>query len=361
MAVDAPCWVEISLSSFANNVRHAAATLARDAHLMVAVKSDAYGHGGRELARVAVASGAHALAVLDIDTGVDLREAIPDTPMLAWLLAPSNDFARASRWGITLGISHRWQLDKLATECAQAHTSVHLKIDTGLHRNGALAADWPDLVAYAAQLEASGLITVDGVWSHLADTSHAEDRASLERFMDAVAIARAAGLTPRLLHIAASAAATDFPEARLDMVRVGISAYGVSPFDDRSATDMGFSPVMSAHARISYLEASTGTAHASMGFGDGLLEIPPGVGWVVAGGHTLTIQRIEVDHLVLEIPEGVTLTLGEVVTLWGAPERGSPRAEDWAGWASTIGDEIVTAVARHVPRRFVSESDPAAG
>ena len=65
-----------------------------DAHLMVAVKSDAYGHGEQEIATTALASGAHSLAVLDIDTGVRLRPHVGDAMLLAWLLSPADDFSQ---------------------------------------------------------------------------------------------------------------------------------------------------------------------------------------------------------------------------------------------------------------------------
>ena len=355
MAVEQRYWLDISLSAFAHNVAHARKTLAVDSTLMVAVKSDAYGHGGRELAQVALASGAGALAVLDIDTGLHLRETIPEAPMLAWLLSPECDFAAASAARITLGISHMWQLEKLAAETRDSHTNVHLKIDTGLHRNGALAKDWPGLVARAATMQDAGLITVEGIWSHLADTSPDEDEKSLGRFREAVALARQAGLSPSILHIAASAAATDFPEARLDMVRVGISVYGVSPFEGRSAEDMGFIPVMAARALVSTVEPPENRAIVAMGYGDGLFELAPGAAWVSLAGTRVPIHAVHSDHLVLALPDGLTVRPGDIATLWGAPNEGSPRAEDWASWAGTIGDEIVTAMPGAIPRRFLSD------
>lgn len=355
MAVGQRFWLDISLGAFAHNVQHARATLAAGSSLMVAVKSNAYGHGGPELAQVALASGADALAVLDIETGLRLRETIPEAPMLAWLLSPACDFSSACAARITLGISHLWQLEKIATECAGAHTTVHLKIDTGLHRNGALAKDWPALVASAAEMQHRGLITVEGIWSHLADTSPDEDAASLRRFMEAVGLARAAGLAPTILHIAASAAATDFPEARLDMVRVGISAYGVSPFESRSAEDMGFIPVMTARAFVTDVDPDSNRAIVAMGSGDGLFDVTPGEAWVLLGGARVPIHTVELDHLVLSVPSGLVVAPGDVATLWGSPTQGSPRAEDWASWSATIGDEIVTAMSQAAPRNFISD------
>lgn len=355
MDVVEPYWLDISLVNFQANVSQARSQLAGDSRLMIAVKSDAYGHGGAAIAEAAVAAGADALAVLDIPTGIALRERIPTTPMLAWLISPHDDFLAASRAQLTLGISHAWQLDAISGQCQGETTTVHLKIDTGLHRNGCLPSLWPALVAQAKELEEAGLIAVEGIWSHLADTSVEEDERSLERFETALQVARDAGLSPTITHIAASAAAQDFPEARLDMVRVGIIAFGVSPFDDRSAEELGFSPVMSAKALITAINEWERTMTVGMGFAHGLMPLPPATGWMVWQGTKLPISSVELDHCVLTWPEGVTPQIGDVVTIFGDPAGGSPRAEDWATWSRTIGDEVVSAMRPDVPRRYISD------
>jgi alanine racemase len=355
MALETPFWLDISLANFRANIAQARLQLAGDAKLMIAVKSEAYGHGGAALAAEAVAAGADALAVLDIPTGLALRAKLPTTPMLAWLISPHDDFLGASRANLTLGISHAWQLEAIAKQCQGLTTTVHLKIDTGLHRNGCLPSLWPALVAQAKELETAGVITVEGIWSHLADTSLEEDQRSLERFHDALEVARAAGLSPTITHIAASAAAEDVPEARLDMVRIGIIAFGVSPFDDRSAADLGFAPVMAARALITDVDESSATLSIGMGFAHGLMPLPPTTGWVSWGGTRLALKSVELDHLVAELPTVGRPAVGDVVTLFGDPSSGSPLAEDWATWSSTIGDEVVSALSPAVPRRYLND------
>ena len=352
MDVTPTCWVEISCAAFARNVRHAQTTLAHDAQLMIAVKSDAYGHGEKEMAQAAMAAGADCLAVLDIDTGHRLRPHASDALLLAWLLSPSDDFTLAREASLDLGISALWQLEKLEREAPGAATSIHLKIDTGLHRNGALAELWPALCERAGELEKTGTVRVVGIWSHLADTSIADTKAALELFHSAVERARGLGLRPTMLHIAASAAATDIPESRLDIVRVGISAYGVSPFSDRSATDLGFEPVMVPRALILEIDQKAQTARVGMGFGDGLLTIPENTGWVSRDSEKLALRYVEVDHVVVSLPRGSRAAVGDTITLWGEPRKGTPRAEDWAQWAGTIGDEIVASMGPDVERRF---------
>ncbi len=352
MTMERSCWLEISRDAFAKNVSLAKEDLAGSAKLMIAVKSNAYGHGGGELAPIALASGADALAVLDVETGVAIREVAPGTTLLCWLLSPHSNYQAAIDAQLTLGISHLWQLDALEQCTIHSPVTIHIKVDTGLSRNGCLMEHLPALATKAKDMENRGLIAVEGVWSHLADTSIEEDKKSLERFHQAVAIAQDAGLTPTTLHIAASAAATDLPESRLDLVRVGISVYGVSPFDDRSAEDMGFSPVMVAKARVTG-SSPDGTTTIGMGYADGLLTIPPGTGWLHHSGHRGVVSSVDAHSMTVTWPEDAAPATGETVTIFGDPEHGSPRAEDWASWAGTIGDEVVAGMPARVHRVFV--------
>ena len=345
------CWLDISLPAFTHNIGVVKTQLAGEALLMVAVKSDAYGHGQEMMAPAAVSAGADALAVLDIETGVALRRLLPNVPMLCWLLSPGNDFQQAIDASLDMGVSHVWQLRAIEEAHITTPVRLHLKIDTGLHRNGALWRDWPALVAEAARLEGAGIAKVVGIWSHLADTSIAEDNAALERFHKAVAVAREAGLHPTLLHIAASAAAMEVPEARLDLVRVGLIAYGVSPFEEVTAQDLNFQPVMTARARVVEIEGSTVTL--GMGYTDGLLPIPPQTGWVLINGEKAPIESLGVDTLTVSRPAGV-VHVGDVATLWGEPAQGSPRVEDWAAWAGTIGDEVIVGVSPRVHRNYLT-------
>ena len=352
MTTEHSCWVEISRDAFAKNVARAKKDLAGSAMLMIAVKSNAYGHGGDELAPLALQSGADALAVLDVETGVAIRQVVPEAPLLCWLLSPHSNYQAAIDARLTLGISHLWQLEAVEQCSMDTPVTVHIKIDTGLHRNGCLVEDLPALAQKARSMEEQGFITVEGVWSHLADTSIEEDKKSLERFHRAVAITHDAGLTPTILHIAASAAATDLPESRLDLVRVGISVYGVSPFDDRTAQDMGFTPVMVAKARVVEC-AEDGTTTISMGYADGLLPIPSGTGWLHHRGHRGTITSLDAHTMTVTWPADAAPGAGDAVTLFGDPEGGSPRAEDWATWADTIGDEVVAGMPARLHRVFV--------
>lgn len=340
---------EIDLDAFRHNVR-TLAELVAPASTMLAVKADAYGHGMLPLAIAALESGATSLAVLEVPAALALREAGITAPLFAWLHGPRTDFGAAIDAGIDLGISALWQLDAVLAADRAVPARLHLKIDTGLHRNGASPEDWPALVTAAVEAQGAERAVIVGVWSHLADASPEADAAALDEFRQAVEVARALGAAPELLHIAASSAGIRMPEARLDLVRFGIAAYGISPFDDRSGRDLGLRPVMAIRAPV--LEVGAGTATIGVGSGDGIH--PPAIGQaeVLVGGLRRPISRLEVDTLSLDVGD-VQIGVGDEVTVFGSGDSGEPTAEEWARWAGTIGDEIVARV-RRLPRVYQS-------
>lgn len=338
---------EIDLDAFRHNVR-TLSELVKPAATMLAVKANAYGHGMLPLARAALKSGASSLAVLDVPAALALREAGIDAPLFAWLHGTRTDFGAAIDAKIDLGISAQWQLDAILAAGRKEPARLHLKIDTGLHRNGASPEDWPALVTAAVEARRTKRARIVGLWSHLADASPDEDAAALAEFQRAVAVARELGAEPDVLHLAASSAGIRMPEAHLDIVRFGIAAYGISPFDDRSGRDLGLRPVMSIRAPVLWVKDATATV--GLGSADGIH--PPAIGEAEAlvGGQRRRITSLDVDTLALDI-DGLDVEPGDEVILFGSGDDGEPTAEEWARWAGSIGDEIVAKV-RRLPRVY---------
>lgn len=359
----------IDLDAFRHNVRTLAA-IAAPAETMLAVKADAYGHGMVPLARAALEAGASSLAVLDIPAALVLREAGITAPIFAWMHDPDARFAEAAEADVDLGISAVWQLDAIAAAGASRAPRVHLKADTGLSRNGATEADWPELVRAALAHDAAGAVRLHAAWSHLADASPEDDAVALERLRRAVAVAEGLGARFERLHLAASSAGIRMPEARLDLVRFGIAAYGVSPFDDATARDLGLRPVMTLRSEVvsvkrvpaghgvsyglTYRTAAESTlALVPLGYADGIPRIATGRAAVSIGGRRHPIVgRIAMDQVVVDVADAA-VRVGDEVLVFGEGDRGEPTAEEWAGWAETIGDEIVARVGERADRVYL--------
>jgi alanine racemase len=355
----------IDLDALGSNLATIRALVA-PARVMAVVKADAYGHGAELVARALADAGADWLGVADLEEGFALRRAGIVTPMLAWLHGPDADFELAVASGIDLGISSLAQLERAAA-AASGPAVVHLKVDSGLSRNGIAPADRASVFARAAALQKSGGIRVRGIFSHLSNTSHADDDRQLQVFDQAVAEARAAGLEPELRHLAATQAALERPAMRFDLVRVGIGLYGLPAAESMDAAALGLRPAMQLSAAVAAVRRVPAGTHVSygythrtdrettlalvpLGYADGVPRAASNRGEVsIRGRRCPVVGRIAMDQFLVDAGDAA-VEVGDRAVLWGDPADGVPGAEDWAAAAGTIGYEIVTRVGPRVPR-----------
>jgi alanine racemase len=329
--------------------------------VMVVVKANAYGHGMVPAAQAALAGGATWLGTADIAEALALRDAGITAPVLCWIHAPDETFDEAVENDITLGAVSVAQLNAIAAACHRAHKTprVHLKLDTGLSRNGASPEQWADFMRTAAELHASGDLNVEGVMSHLSNTSDADDLEQLRVFQVGLSELKDAGLEPRYVHLAASLAALTLPETRFNMVRSGIAVYGIGPTEELRPEQFGLTPAMTLETRVVAVRRvpeNTGvsygylhrTAHETtlalipLGYGDGINRDASMNGPVLLNGETYPVAgRIAMDQFLLNVGDD-PVAVGDHVVLFGDPAQGQPSVHDWAAAANSIAYEIVT-------------------
>ncbi len=348
-----------------------------DRPLMAVVKADGYGHGLVPAARAALAGGADALGVAVLEEALALRAAGVAAPLLAWLHTPGTDYAAALAADVEVSVNAEWALAEVvaAARATGGTARVHLFADTGLSREGATEAEWPDLVAAAARAQADGEVAVVGLWSHMAYAdapTHPTIGAQVRVFEEAVAIARAAGLTGARLHLANSAATVALPDTWYDMVRPGIAVYGLDPLGGDPAAH-GLRPAMTVRARaaltkrvpagvgVSYghtyfPETETTLLLVPVGYADGVPRAAGNRAPVLAAGARRTIAgRVCMDQFVLDVGDAV-VRAGEEVVLWGPGDGGEPTAQDWADAVDTIHYELVTRIGGRFTRRYVGSA-----
>lgn len=362
----------IDLNIIAANVRQLREIVAVP-HLLIVVKADGYGHGMIPSARAALAGGANWLGVADVDEAAALRAAGIEAPILAWLHAPDETFDEAVSQNITLGVSSLAQLRAIvaAGERAGLVPAVHIKVDTGLSRNGVAPEEWDELFHLAAELEREGRVRIEGLFSHLSNTSVADDLAQAERFDDAISAAHAARLNPELIHLAASTAALTQPALRYNMVRLGVTAYGISPTEDIPPSAYGLTPAMTVRARVAAVRTvpegtgvSYGYLHRTaarstlalvpLGYYEGVprtSEVAP----VAINGRSYTVAgRIAMDQFVVDVQED-DVQVGDWAVLFGDPAHGHPLIHAWAAAANTIGYEMTTRIGGRLERRYLGQ------
>lgn len=324
----------------------------RPAALMAVVKADAYGHGLVPIARAAVAQGIRWLGALDIPTALELREAGigEETSIFAWLFRPREDYRSAIDSRVDLGVSTMQQLEQIADAGARTPARLHFKIDTGLHRNGALASEWPQLVRRALELERAGVVVVYAAWTHIAEASDEEDSEAIARFHDAVAVAESLGARFALLHLAASAAGLARVDSRFDLVRMGAFGYGISPGAGITPEQLGLVPIMTLSTEM--VADSRGEAVIPLGYGDGISSLASGAIDVAVDGLPRRIDEVGLDRMTLA---GTPVPVEAEVILFGTGSRGEWTLQQWADRLGTIGEEVVNRLGRHIPRRYVGE------
>lgn len=350
--------VVIDLQALRHNIRRLAAIVA-PSQVMVVVKNDAYGHGLVEVSRASVDAGVTWIGALDLPTALTLREAgiSPATRIFAWLIDPMEDLAPAISAAIDLGVSTLGQLDAISTSTTDAPARIHLKIDTGLHRNGALAEEWPGLVARALELQRRGVVQIVAVWTHIAEADDHEDSLSIARFESAVDVAVELGVDAPLRHLAASAAGFARGDARFDLVRFGAFAYGLPPGDGPSALEMNLHQVMTLRARVTAVEGRPDghrVASIDLGFADGLSTRAPGrVAGAINGRRRPMVAPLEVDRAWFDLGTDDDVAVGDTVTLWGDGSAGEDTLQQWGDATGTMSEELVVRLNGRIPRRFV--------
>lgn len=350
--------IVVDLDALRHNIDVLSARVA-PAEVMVVVKNDAYGHGLLDVATTSVRAGVTWIGALDVPTALTLRRGgiAPPTRIFAWLIDPEEDLAPAIAAGIDLGISTVPQLETAAASTDAAAARIHLKIDTGLHRNGATAEEWPGLVERARELEQRGVVEIVAIWTHIAEASDDEDTQSIRRFEAAVDVARGLGVRAPVRHLAASAAAYARSDARFDLVRLGAFVYGLPPGDGPSAEDMGLRQALTLRARVTAVESdSDGRRRASidLGYADGISTFAPGrIDVAIHGRRRPLISPLEVDRAWIGLEGDTDVSVGDVVTIWGDGRAGEPTLQQWGDATSTMSEELVVRLSPSIPRRIV--------
>jgi alanine racemase len=368
----------IDLDAIRHNVRRLAAA-ASPAKVMAVVKADAYGHGAVPVARAALEAGASWLGVAHISEALALRTAGIDAPLLAWLHTTESNFGAAVAAGIDIGCSG-WELDRIVAAAREQErpARVHLKVDTGLGRNGVTLEGWDHLVGEALEYQDQGLLRVVGIFSHLSvadEPERPETDDQLAAFREVLAVAEDAGVDPEVRHLANTPATLSRPDTHFDLVRVGLGIYGLSPFEGQTSGELGLRPAMTLRTLVSqckhvpegqgvsyglrYHTTSPSTlALIPVGYADGIPRIATG-GPVRVAGHTYpVVGRIAMDQMVIDLgDEGLAGAglLGSEAEVFGNGSDGGPTADDWARAAGTNNYEIVTRISPRVPRQFINE------
>lgn len=361
--------LEVNLDAVVHNFNHFRAMLRPSTGIVAMVKASAYGAGALELARTLQDQGAAYLAVAVVDEGEELRRAGITMPIMALNPKVTNYDSLFSNM-LEPEIFSFDMLDEVIKEAAKRHITgypIHLKFDTGMHRLGFLKEDIPEIVR-----RLSSEVSVASVFSHLATADCLDmDNYTLGqlRLFDEISSELSTLLPyPFKRHILNSAGIARFPQYQYDMVRLGISLYGVDTLGIPQTS--GLKPVSTlrsiiislkhwpagqsiGYARRTILDHDALIATVPVGYADGIdRHLGNGKGQVWVNGQLCPIVgNVCMDACMVDVTSAAPVAPGTPVEFFGD----NIPVNDVAATLDTIPYEVLTSVSPRVKRIYYRE------
>ena len=355
---------KIDLAALKHNLKRVK-QLAPESRVMAVIKANAYGHGAKQVAQAL--EGSDAFAVARLDEGVQLRQSGIKQPIVILEGVHSElDLITAAAQSLSLVFHHQSQIDLVtSSSLTQPLSFCWLMVETGMHRLG-LAMDKVN-DAQQRLSASSNLVGPIGLMSHFACADTIDDPRNQQQLENLQQLM----VEDMPTSMANSAAILSYADSHGDWIRPGLMLYGISPFDEQSAHDLGLQPVMRLESVITAIQTlkagdqvgyggdwtaqqETQIAIVSIGYGDGYSRQLSHKGAVVITGQSAAvIGRVSMDMIAVDISQLSNVSVGDTVTLWG---DNLLTVEDVAQHAKTIAYELVCQVSERVIREYNGQS-----
>lgn len=366
-------WAEISLDAVYHNVRTFKSNLRDDCRLMAVVKANGYGHGAVETAKTALKAKADYLAVAILDEALQLREAGIHQPILIVGYVPPSSIETAILHDVTLTVYSDSVLEEVmaSSERLQKTARIHLKADTGMTRLGVTSKE--EALSLAAKAKTARFVELEGLFTHFASADSpdpAYTRQQFQRFQSYIEFLREKQIEIPIKHCCNSAATMNFPDMHLDMVRVGISLYGLFPSEHVQRDAFPLEQAMQLKTKVAAVktvckgqpvsygctfvpEQDSVIATLPIGYADGLSRQLSNQGSALIQGQRVPIiGRVCMDQSMIDVTSVPEAQVGDEVTLFGKSNGEFLFIDEVAAYMNTINYEVVCLISKRVPRVY---------
>ena len=370
-------WIEISKGALEHNIRQFRNVIGRDVLLCACVKANAYGHGLVQASRILVDAGADWLSVNSVYEARILRQSGIRAPICILGYVSLDNVGEALELNCRMVVYNRETVEKISREAKERNSSarIHIKLETGTNRQGIRIEDIQTFLNFIRQVPN---VEIEGISTHFANiedtTDHTFAFKQIERFRQAADIFREAGIDPPVKHCANSAATILFPDTHFNMVRVGISCYGMWPsnetlvsFKQEKKGSFILKPALTWKTRVAQIKMvpqgeyigygctfrtsrKTCLAVLPVGYYDGFDR---GISFghvLIHGKRAPILGRICMNIIMVDVTDIPDVCLEDEAVLIGRSGDETITAETFAGWAGTINYEITTRINDRIPR-----------
>lgn len=374
-----PTVAEINLDDLRANYEAFRRYLPAETKFMGCVKGNAYGHGAVEVTRELERLGADYVSVAFLDEALELRQAGILIPILVLGYTSPEGIAVAWENNVTVTLFTPEVLEAIRQLPVdpEHRLKVHIKIDSGMGRLGLLPADAPEFIS---EVQSVAQAELEGMFTHFAKADEQDKSYTLEqhrRFMSVAETLREQNIQIPIIHTGNSATAIDSPYLSSNMVRVGISLYGLYPSTEVNRQLVELRPVMTLKTQVVYVKSlpsdwgvSYGTRYFTdsdeyiatlpVGYADGYSRMLTGKAEVLIRGRRVpVVGTICMDQCMVSLKsfaeEAEQIKAGEEVVLIGRQADVMITADELALQLGTIHYEVICMLAHRVPRVYVRE------
>ena len=366
-------WAQIDMDAVLFNMENMRANIKEETQIVAVLKTNAYGHGAvpimKELERVPYVWG---YATATFEEARELRENGAQKPILLLGYVFPYCYRELARLKIRPACFREDMLEALSAAAEGKDISVHIAVDTGMGRIG-IRPDEEGIAFVRKALAAPG-VTVEGMFTHFAkadEKEHGPTHRQIALFSEfAERIRTELGYRIPLVHCSNSAGIIEFPEANMDLVRAGITLYGLWPSDEVSRSIVPLKPVMTLYSRIAFIkEAGPGVsvsyggdftttadrtriATVPVGYGDGYPRSLSGKGWyvLVCGKRAPILGRVCMDQMMVDVTDIPDAREGSLCTLIGTDGTETITMEDVGDLSGRFNYELACDINMRVPR-----------
>ena len=362
----------IDLDAIYSNIERIREKMSPETLLLAVIKANAYGHGAVAVSKV-LEPLADMYGVAVVEEGIELRKSGCDKPILILGTVPVEQYKDVVAYHITPTL-YTYDMAVAYQKEAQRQNrtgKAHIKLDTGMGRIGFL----PTMESIDEIEKICGLsgIEIEGCFTHMARADEKDREATKKQFetykwfMEEL---KRRGIGFMIQHLANSAAIMEYDDLHMDMVRSGISTYGIYPSDEVDRSNLLLKPAMSIKARISYIKTlqagspvsyggtyitkeDTRVATVPVGYADGYPRSLSGKAYVlVHGKRAPVIGRICMDQFMIDVTNIKDVSAGDWVTLMGKEGNEEITVEELSYMAGSFPYEFVCNISLRVPREY---------
>ena len=372
-------YAEINLDNICDNINEVRKKVGRNTKIMAIIKADGYGHGAVPIAKV-LNSSVDSYGVAIVEEGVELRKAGITKPILILGYTPERMYDRILEYDLMPTVCDYAMAEKMSAKAAEHKKmlKIHIKLDTGMSRIGFMPEE--ESIKNIVEISKLSNIEIDGIFSHFARADE-EDKTftneQLRKFLEMTDAIEQEGVKIPIKHISNSAGIIELPEANLNMVRSGISTYGLYPSEDVQKENLPLKPAMSLYAYITMVKElekgipvgyggtyvttkKTKVATIPAGYGDGYPRALSNQGRVlIHGQYAPIIGRVCMDQFMVDVTHIDDVKTGDKAILVGRAEDNVITLEEIGKMSASFNYEAACDIGKRIPRVYIYQGKKA--